>query len=104
MEEQRQQRRQRVFKGGKVFFNGGRSTVDCLIRDMTTAGARLKLESTGDVPDAFDLLVDQEQQVYPAEVAWRDMTSMGVRFTGAPRPLQARLPSSPLSPRSPLRQ
>jgi hypothetical protein len=87
MNERRQHPRQRVLKGGLVLFNNDSSSVDCVVRDLTQAGARLALESAAFVPDCFNLLINQEQQLYPAQVAWRKSNNVGVRFTGAPRPL-----------------
>jgi len=90
MDERRHNRRQRVIKGGKVFFHNQGSTLDCVVRNMTEEGAHLKLESTNSVPDRFDLLINQENLLYPAEVAWRNMTDIGIRFTGAPKGMTSR--------------
>jgi len=57
---------------------------------MTETGARLKLESTRLVPDRFDLLINQEHRLYPAEVVWRNMTNIGIHFTGAPTNMRIR--------------
>ena len=89
MQEQRRLPRQRVLKGAIIFFNQERSSVDCVVRNLTTTGARLALESTNFVPDRFDLLIKQEHQLYPAELVWRGAKDIGIRFTGAPRKLPA---------------
>jgi len=85
MLERRALPRQRVLKGAIIFFNKERSSVDCIVRNLTTIGARLNLESTDFVPDQFDLLIKQEHRLYPAELVWRGVKDLGIRFTGAPR-------------------
>jgi len=93
MRERRQLPRQRVLKGAIIFFNRERSSVDCIVRNFTTIGAKLNLESTRFVPDRFDLLIKQEHRLYPAETIWRDATDIGIRFTGAPRSLAQQKPA-----------
>jgi hypothetical protein len=88
MRERRQQPRQRVLKGAVIFFNKGRSSVDCTVRNLTKIGARVVLESTNLVPDQFEVLVKQEKRLYSAETIWRDSTDIGVRFTAPPRPIR----------------
>jgi hypothetical protein len=87
MEERRRYRRQRVLKGAIIFFNRERSSMDCIVRDLTEVGAHLKVESTSFVPTRFELLIKQENTLYPAEIIWRDTKAMGIRFTGAARRL-----------------
>lgn len=71
----------RALKGGKIFFNGGRSTIDCQIRNISETGAKLSVESTIDVPDRFDIKFDQGGEVRSCQVAWRSLTDIGVRFS-----------------------
>jgi hypothetical protein len=85
MLERRALPRQRVLKGAIIFFNKERSSVDCIVRNLTNIGARLNLESTDFVPDRFDLLIKQEHRLYPSELVWRGAKDLGIRFTGAPR-------------------
>ena len=59
--------------------------MDCMVRNVSDIGARLKVESTALIPDQFDLLINQEGQLYPAVVMWRNMLELGIRFTGAPK-------------------
>jgi len=49
--------RRRVLKGGRIAFNGGRSTMDCTVRTLSETGAGLDFISTADVPDRFKLLI-----------------------------------------------
>lgn len=49
--------RRRVLKGGRIAFNGGRSTMDCTVRSLSDSGAGIDFISTADVPDRFKLLI-----------------------------------------------
>jgi diguanylate cyclase (GGDEF)-like protein len=49
--------RRRVLKGGRIAFNGGRSTMDCTIRTLSETGAGIDFISTVDLPDRFQLHV-----------------------------------------------
>ena len=57
---------------------------DCTIRDLTEFGARLKLETTMDVPDEFLLYLVHLRQRVKVEVRWRTASSLGVEFMGEP--------------------
>lgn len=85
MNEKRLHPRRRVIKSGKVLFHDGFSTFDCVIRDVSDAGAKLKAETPQFIPDEIELLVDQQELIYPCAVLWRRGSELGVRFTGAPR-------------------
>ena len=58
--------------------------IDCTIRDMSDAGARLLIASTVGVPDAFHLFEKSSAMIYPATVIWRQPSAVGVKFDGAP--------------------
>lgn len=49
--------RRRVLKAGLICFNGGRSTIDCTVRNLSPASAGLDVLSVDDVPDRFKLLI-----------------------------------------------
>lgn len=83
--EQRQDPRHRTLKGGLIFYNGDRSTVDCVVRNQSETGARLEVEAGQFVPDSIDLLIRQEERLYPCQVMWRKGHTMGVRFTEEPK-------------------
>ena len=83
MTERRANPRMRALKGAKIFLPGHRSTVECQVRNVSPAGAKLTLVSTVSVPDRFDLKLDQSDDLQPCQVAWRSLTEMGVRFARA---------------------
>ena len=79
MENTRTKQRRRVLKSGKIGFNGG-GAIDCVIRDMSERGACLKVASPVGVPDAFELVLDDNGYSRPCRVKWRKATQIGVEF------------------------
>jgi hypothetical protein len=83
-EEKRIIRRQRVLKSGKIIFADGNSVVDCVIRNLSVAGARLEVPTTIGLPHEFSLLDAHSGRTYIAKVAWRRGETMGVEFSDPP--------------------
>jgi hypothetical protein len=80
MGERRHSSRQKSFLRGCIYFNNRRSAVDCLIRDLSPAGARLIFSAAVNVPDAIDLYIPQKEQTLRAHVQWRYGVEAGVSF------------------------
>jgi len=83
-DEKRSIRRQRVLKSGKIIFNDGASVVDCIIRNLNVAGARLEVPTTVGLPETFTLHDVHSGKSRPAKVAWRRGEQMGVEFSDPP--------------------
>ena len=71
--------RLRTFKGGSILF-GTAVGVECLIRNMSEAGACLEVAAPLGIPDHFTLLIKPEIIKRLCQVAWRDGKRIGVRF------------------------
>jgi hypothetical protein len=85
--ENRQERRQRVLKGGTILTTIANSEVRCTIRNMSKTGAELKVGIDARVPHEFLLYVPMDGIAYRAIVRWRRDDRLGVEFTGtAPKP------------------
>jgi hypothetical protein len=80
MSERRRILRQKSFLQGRVFFNNRRSSIDCLIRDFSDLGARLKFSSAVTTPDVVELHVPNKDETYRARVQWRNGDEIGVSF------------------------
>jgi hypothetical protein len=80
MSERRSSARQKSFLQGRILFNNRRSVIDCLIRDISTDGARLILSQTGIVPDVIDLYIPQKEETLRARVQRRADGEIGVAF------------------------
>lgn len=84
-ESPRQHTRQRTLKGARMVFNGGKSSYDVLIRDLSEGGAKLKLGSASwTAPDTFDLIIPNPNTGVPTkhhcEKRWQRSDLVGARF------------------------
>ena len=73
-------RRQRVLLGGKLVYGQFDFTADCTIRDLTEAGARIRIGAEVKVPDQMWLISVASGMAYRAVAAWRRGTELGLRF------------------------
>lgn len=90
--EHRQEVRQRVFLKGRIRFNNGASSMDCLVRDLSATGARISLSETATLPEVFDLHIPQKDRTYRAILRWRREDGIGVTFEDAAK---AAAPAAP---------
>ena len=81
--ERRRIVRQKSFLRGMIHFNNNRNVVDCLIRDISTYGARLIFSDAVTTPDVFDLHIPQKEQTLRIHVIWRHGKEVGVAFAQA---------------------
>ena len=80
--ERRRTHRRRTLKEGRIVFASQSMVFDCVIRDLSDFGARLKMETTIDIPDEFTLHLVHLRQRVQVEVRWRTADSLGVEFIG----------------------
>jgi hypothetical protein len=97
MRERRRLPRQKSFLRDCLYFNNGRVSATCLIRDMSDRGARVIISHTLNIPDAVELYVTQTAQTMRARVEWRRDDELVLSFaengdeTNASKELVARL-------------
>jgi hypothetical protein len=77
-DEKRDQRRRRVLKAGTITFNG--SGIDCVVRNVSTTGAALEVESQLGIPSSFHLVIASELFSERCRVLWRKEKRLGVVF------------------------
>lgn len=82
MDDKRKVPRRRVLKEGKIVFADAMRVIDCTIRDMSEAGARLLIANTVGVPETFLLYERSAEALHPARVVWRQSNALGVEFEG----------------------
>lgn len=63
---------------GTIEFDGGE--VDCVVRDMSIAGAALEVSDTRSIPERFTLALRADSQRIPCHIVWRNEERMGVAF------------------------
>ena len=82
MNERRKKARNKSFLQGRLYYNHRRSSVDCLVRDLTENGARLKFSSAVAIPDIVELHIPNKDEMFRAHVTWRLGDEVGVSFGG----------------------
>ncbi len=80
-EERRAQRRQRALKGALVVFNGGLSTAEATVRDMSETGLRLRFGDGSAIPAHCEVAVKGGSPRRPAVIVWRTRNEAGLRFS-----------------------
>ena len=71
----------RAYKGGKVVFGKRLCTYDCVVRDHSERGARLKMVAPEFVPNSFILNIPKDGFEAEAVVKHRSNDEIGVELT-----------------------
>ena len=72
--------RTRTLIGAKILFNGGHSVLDCVVRNLSSSGARLQIENALSAPAAFELAFSDGRRFF-CNVVWRKNGAIGVQFS-----------------------
>ena len=80
MSEKRQAPRQKSFLRGLVYFSNSPSGTDCLVRDISESGARLKFSAPPTATENLELHIPVKGQTLHARVQWRDGDEIGIAF------------------------
>ena len=70
----------RTFLAGKVIFNFGGSSIDCIVRRLSDEGANLELASALGIPEHFQLLIPSEGKQRPCRRVWQSDRQLGLKF------------------------
>jgi PilZ domain len=81
-DERRNRARQRSFLQGRLYFNNRRSSLDCLVRDISGQGAKLKVSDSVAIPEIVELHIPNKDETYRARVQWRTGFELGLTFDG----------------------
>jgi len=73
----------RVLKSARIVFDGGYTTYDCRVKNLSSAGALLLLPSVLGIPKHFSIEIDKSGTLRPCTVMWRTDTQLGVAFDDA---------------------
>jgi PilZ domain-containing protein len=79
MSERRRYSRIRVQKAAKIVI-GTWSVLDCVVRDLSSTGARIEVQDAPNLPDAVDMTFDGGRTFRPCRLRWRSPTETGVEF------------------------
>jgi hypothetical protein len=78
MQERRSNLRQRVFKAGSIEFDG--TAVNCVVRNLSMAGAGLEIGQPTVVPHFFTLEIPTSNIRQHCRVIWRKQQRIGLAF------------------------
>ena len=80
MLDRRKSFRSRVYYGARITFNERRSTMDCLIRNVSEQGVRVELDNADVISDEVDLVINRKGLAYRARMIWRRNGQAGFAF------------------------
>lgn len=76
--------RARVNKRGKLVLPHLNATIDCIVLDVSTTGARLRINSSLVPPEEFELMLPHQAHRRQVKVRWRRQKELGVEFMDQP--------------------
>jgi hypothetical protein len=79
MQERRKAKRSRVLRSAKLFL-GTFSVFDGQVRDLTSAGARVRLSDTLDLPERLTISFDGGRTLRACRIVWRGPNETGLEF------------------------
>jgi hypothetical protein len=74
--------RARSLLTGKILIGDGAVSHDCVIRNFSAKGARVRLAGAINLPGAVSLMVVKEGLLFDATIAWRRGEQIGLAFSG----------------------
>ena len=81
--ERRHELRARTLKSARILLNHHQSVINCVVRNLSSTGACLKVETTLGIPDRFDVMFDVDKSIRLCRLAWHKETQIGVEFLTA---------------------
>jgi hypothetical protein len=80
MQDRRRTIRTRVYYGGLIAFNTRDSTMACVVRDFSDAGAKIEFENTALLPNEVDFVIRRRALSCQARIVWRRANQAGIAF------------------------
>jgi hypothetical protein len=81
--DKRRAPRNRSLLQGKVVYNDGLASMDCVVRNQSPGGMRLAISQTVALPNEFDLHIPKKNEVHRVRMRWRSADEVGVAYVGA---------------------
>ena len=83
-EEKRATTRRRTLRAAKIVYGDYRYIVDCVVRDTSSGGLRIRCDHAHEIPQDFFIFDPTEQSLRRTEVIWRRENELGLQFTSEP--------------------
>lgn len=82
MIERRKEHRARSLLGARISFGQRKSTMDCVVRNVSADGAMVEFPQTALTPGEFKLQILQRGEIHLARVIWRKNDKAGLALSG----------------------
>jgi hypothetical protein len=79
MQDRRANARDKVLLGGRADADA-RSSVPCVVRNLSEDGACVEVDAYARVPDEINLTITRKGRSYLAQVIWREANRLGLAF------------------------
>ena len=83
MFKDRQSIRSKSLLRARILLHNRQVTFDCVVRDISSRGAKLEMDPSFVLAQEFELDVPQRSAILHCEVRWRRGTTVGVQFKEA---------------------
>ena len=80
IKDKRKSDRQRLFLRGFIRTPHNDATIDCIVRDVSEAGAKLRFRCPPQIDEVFELHVPAKGQIVQSKVVWVDDCEVGISF------------------------
>jgi PilZ domain len=91
MAEARRSKRAKTFLGAQILFKNRSSVIDCVVKNISSTGAKLAIPHTPlGLPDEFELYVPKTGCFYRVRLIRRDRQGIGVEFKNSDSPASPR--------------
>jgi hypothetical protein len=81
--DRRRSVRIRTLISGRIVYNQKRSSLDCIVRNLSPEGALLRLPDSVSLPEIVELHMPAKQETRLARLRWRQTGSAGLEFVAA---------------------
>jgi ribosomal protein S1 len=79
MPERRKSARLRVLKNAKLIIEKS-SVIDCVVRNLTSVGARVTISNTTALPEKLEMTFDRGRTIRSCRIVWRTLNETGIEF------------------------
>lgn len=80
MEDRRKGQRGPTYLAAQIAFNGRASTIDCLVKNLSSQGAKIAFGDGVAIPVEFDVTIRRRAETRRARIMWRNETQAGIHF------------------------
>jgi hypothetical protein len=80
IKEKRKSARQRFFLRGFIRTPQSNSNIDCIVRDISETGAKLRFRCRPSITDSLELHIPAKGQIAQSKLVWIDDCEVGISF------------------------